>query len=124
MEEKDVQMNMSLYDLNRSIIFNLPPQDEHVIDKHFMNINSWFYKYENPWFMLMCKERSDFTMIHIKNNHYPQAVKELKEILKERGTVSSLQYFEDQDAWEIWVKNNEEAFMFMLFEASWMIVEP
>lgn len=48
--------------------------------------------------MLMCKERSDFTMIHIENNHYPQAVKELKEILQERGTISSLQYIEDQDA--------------------------
>lgn len=121
MEEKDAQINMSLYDLNRSVIFNLPPQDESILNKNFKNIDSWFCKYDNPWFMLMCKERSDFTIIHITN--YSRTIQELKEILQERGTISSLQYNQDQDSWEIWVKDEKEAYVFMLFEASWMIVE-
>lgn len=42
MEEKkeDIQMNMSLYDLNKNVIFNLPPQDERILNKNFRNINS------------------------------------------------------------------------------------
>ena len=122
-EKESVQMNMSLYDLNKNIIFNLPPQDENILNKNFRNINSWFCKYDNPWFMLMCKERSDFTLIHITKNNYFKAVQELKEILQERGAISSLQYNQDQDVWEIWVKDEKEAYVFMLFEASWMIVE-
>ena len=85
-------------------------------------VESWFYKYEEPWFMLMCKERSDFTLIHIVDD-YTQATRELREILQERGAISSMQYLEDEDSWEIWVKNDEEAFMFMFFEASWLVIE-
>lgn len=47
--------------------------------------------------MLMCKECSDFTLIHITKDNYFKAVQELKEILQERGTISSLQYNQDQD---------------------------
>ncbi len=122
-EKQDIQMNMSLYDLNKSVIFNLPPQDESILNKNFREISSWFGKNNDSWFMLMCKERSDFTIIHITNDNYFQATQELKEILQERGSISSLQYNQDQDIWEIWVKDEKEAYIFMLFEASWMIVE-
>lgn len=47
-ETQDVQMNMSLYDLNKSVVFSLPPQDEKAINKHLEEIESWFYKYEEP----------------------------------------------------------------------------
>ncbi len=39
-EKQDIQMNMSLYDLNKSVIFNLPPQDESILNKNFREISS------------------------------------------------------------------------------------
>jgi hypothetical protein len=39
-EKQDIQMNMSLYDLNKSVIFNLPAQDESILNKNFREISS------------------------------------------------------------------------------------
>lgn len=50
--------------------------------------------------MLMCKERSDFTLIHIVDD-YTQATHELREVLEGRGTICNMQYLEDEDSWEI-----------------------
>jgi hypothetical protein len=47
----------------------------------------------------------------------------LKEVLEERGQILAIQYLHGEDAFEIWVKNDEEVFMFMLFSAGWMVIE-
>lgn len=113
----------TLYELNKQVMNQLPPQDEQIL-KHIWNIiGDWFNKDQSHWFMLMCKERSDFTLLHIKDSNFLAAIQELQEVLQERGQILAIHYIHGEDAFEIWVKNDEEVFMFMLFEASWMIVE-
>lgn len=73
--------------------------------------------------MLLCKERSDYTMFHITDNQFTKGVQELKEVLEERGQILTISYLHGEDAFEIWVKGSDSIYMFMLFEASWMIVE-
>ena len=75
--------------------------------------------------MLMCKERSDFTLLHITDNKFTKGIMELQDILKERGEILAIQYIHGEDAFEIWVRDLEskDVYMFMLFEAEWMIVE-
>ena len=51
--------------------------------------------------MLMCKERSDFTLIHITDNQFAKGVVELQEILQERGQILAIQYLHGEDAFEI-----------------------
>jgi hypothetical protein len=51
--------------------------------------------------MLMCKERSDFTMFHITDNQFTKGVMELQEVLKERGEILAIQYLHGEDAFEI-----------------------
>jgi hypothetical protein len=65
----------------------------------------------------MCKERSDFTLLHITDNQFTKGVYELKEILEGRGQILAIQYQHGEDAFEIWVKKKDEVFMFMLFTA-------
>lgn len=125
-EEKIVNTGMSLYELNKQVMAQLPPQDEATMNHNWSVIGDWFGKDKNRWFMLMCKERSDFTFIHITNSQFTKAVQELKEVLEERGQILAIQYQHGEDAFEIWVKdkkNKKEVFMFMLFGADWMIVE-
>lgn len=113
----------NLYELNKQIMAQLPPQNENLLNCNWTVIGDWFGKDRDRWFMLMCKERSDFTLIHITDNQFTKGLQELKEILEERGQVIAIQYQHGEDAFEIWVKNDEEVFMFMLFSAGWMVVE-
>lgn len=114
----------NLYELNKQIMAQLPPQSEAIMNHNWTVIGDWFGKDKNRWFMLMCKERSDFTFLHITDNHFAKGIEELKEVLQERGQILAIQYQHGEDAFEIWVKNKEEeVYMFMLFSAGWMIVE-
>lgn len=113
----------NLYELNKQIMAQLPPQDKNIMNHNWTVIGDWFGKGKDRWFMLMCKERSDFTLFHITNNQFTKAIQELQEVLNERGQILAIQYQHGEDTFEIWVKSKEEVFMFMLFSANWMIVE-
>lgn len=119
----EVEMG-TLYELNKQVMAQLPPQSEDLMAHNWNIIGDWFGKDKNRWFMLMCKERSDFTWFHITDNQFTKGIQELKEVLEERGQVLAIQYQHGEDAFEIWVKSkDDEVFMFMLFSAGWMIVE-
>lgn len=118
----EVEMG-TLYDLNKQIMLQLPPQNKTTMDYNWNVIGDWFGKDKTRWFMIMCKERSDFTFLHILNNNFLAGVQELQEILGSRGEVRAIQYQHGEDAFEIWVKIEDEIFMFMLFGADWMVVE-
>ena len=119
----DVEVG-TLYELNKQIMAQLPPQSKDMMNHNWTIIGDWFSKNQKRWFMLMCKERSDFTLLHITDYQFTKGLFELKEILAERGKVLAIQYIHGEDTFEIWLKDhNGEVFMFMLFEASWMIVE-
>lgn len=118
----EVEMG-TLYELNKQVMAQLPPQSAATMAHNWNVIGDWFGKDENRWFMLMCKERSDFTFIHIVDNQFVKAIQELKELLEERGQILAIQYQHGDDAFQIWLKKDDEAFMYMLFGADWMIVE-
>lgn len=123
-EEKIVNTGMSLYELNKQVMSQLPPQDEMTMAHNWNVIGDWFSKDKERWFMLMCKERSDFTLFHIVDNNFAKGIQELKEVLEERGDILAIQYQHGEDTFEIWIKDKKaEVFLFMLFGASWMIVE-
>ena len=65
----EVEMG-TLYELNKQVMAQLPPQDEVVMSHNWEVISDWFKKDKDRWFMLMCKERSDFTLFHITNNYF------------------------------------------------------
>ena len=114
----------NLYELNKQIMAQLPPQSDDIMNHNWNVIGDWFGKNQNRWFMIMCKERSDFTFLHITDNKFTAAIKELQEVLLERGQILAIQYVHGEDYFEIWIKDsNKEVFLFVLFEAEWMIVE-
>lgn len=75
------------------------------------------------YFMLMCKEKSDFTLIHLNGYNYKRASDEVKEILESRGTLLAIDYVHGENHYECWVREeaedpeNSEVFMFKLFDA-------
>ena len=81
--------------------------------------------------MLLCRERYDFTIFHLyeKQNSNPCkiAVTELIDLLKNRGEILSIEKdttnsYMTNNAWEIWLKIDGEAFAYYLFNCDdWVI---
>lgn len=79
--------------------------------------------------MLLCRERYDFTVIHLNekqnSNSSKIATNELIDILKNRGKILSIEKDNttiDNNAWEIWIKIGKEAFAYYLFGCDdWVI---
>lgn len=113
----------TLYELNKQVMAQLPPQSEDRMNHNWTVIGDWFGKDEARWFMLMCKERSDFTLFHITDHQFVKGIEELKEVLESRGKILAIDYSHGEDAFEIWIKTPDEVFMFMLFSADWMVIE-
>lgn len=120
----------NLYQANCSLMKKIKPVPESKMQTDLAGIGAWMSSFPGvKYFMLMCKERSDFTLIHFNDFNYLDAVKELREILEERGTLLAVEYIHGENHYECWVRKEgetpeeSEVFMFMLFDADWMVVE-
>lgn len=117
----------SLYDMNKQLFKQLKPPSKAAIDLELANIGAWFSSnFETKYYMLLCKERSDYTLFHLENFNYDKAIQELREVLEERGDIMGFDFVHGENAYQCWVRERDEehqVYMFMLFDADWMIVE-
>ena len=91
----------SLYEMNQQVFKQMKPPSQRVIDADLANIGAWFSsQHEAKYYMLLCKERSDYTIIHFNNYNFNKAVDELKEILEERGDIMGFDYVHGDDIYE------------------------
>ena len=77
------------------------------------------------YFMLLCNEAKDYTIFKI-NNHasVEKATEELKECLLNRGEVLDISKVDEiQEAFEIWIKMNNDAYCYYLFPYDEAIIE-
>lgn len=119
----------TLYEAHKQLMRTMAPDNESKIKRDLTNVGVWMSTFKDShYFMLMCKERSDFTLIHLNDYNYSNAIKELKETLESRGTLMGVNYVHGENCYECWVRMQQdgaepEIFLFMLFEAQWMVVE-
>jgi len=117
----------SLYEMNQQLFKQMSPPSKAKIDTELVNIGAWFSSKPNAkYFMLLCKERSDYTLIHINDFNYANAIQELKEVLEERGDIMGFDFIHGENVYQCWVRERDEerqVYMFMLFDADWMVVE-
>ena len=96
-------LNMSLYDLNKSIISQL----QTITD--FTNaislIDEFVKETNNKYYMLYAKDISYFTIFHIeKYGEFMNLGDGAVECLRNVGEVKSVDYTEAKDAIEIWIQ--------------------
>ncbi len=124
---RKVETGISLYELNKQAMRQLPPQSQKKLQKSLTSIGVWFgtFKQEDRWFMLLCREKYDYTVFHFKNPDYNQGVLNLKECIENRGQLFAIDYFHKENAYEIWIRNPEtkEVSLYMLFNWAPMIIE-
>lgn len=122
----DISMG-TLYDLNKEAYNKVMPYTPDELKEKLEGLYEWVLYNGAKYFMLLCKERSDYTVFNFSDSidtKYHQGItKDLRECLKNRGVVLDISYQQDSDAWEIWLRSAGESFMFMFFECNDFIIE-
>ena len=116
MTKKEMEVG-TLYELNRQVASQLPPQPQDYLQEQLYKIKKWFINKDNKYFMLLCKEKADYTLFNfkykkvedelfnnLKNTISKKAIQELEECVKSRGILMAINK-STEDAWEIWIKN-------------------
>ena len=121
----------TLYDFNKQIMLKQEKLSKSEIKAIESELEEWFNWQIDGYAMLLCRERYDFTVFHLyeKQNSNPCkiAVTELIDLLKNRGEILSIEKnttnsYVTNNAWEIWLKINGEAFAYYLFNCDdWVI---
>lgn len=115
------------YDINKTLVEKYEKeltQDE--LNMKIIDVEMYLEKWEDNYFMLLCKERSDYTIFHVKN--HTDSLNEMslvliEECLKNRGIIKSIEKTEDEYAIEIWLSIEGESFAYYLFPYEAAVIE-
>lgn len=118
----------TLYDFNKKAVLKDGEITTENLSKVKEELKEWFNWQIDSYAMLLCRERYDFTVFHLyegQNQRPPEiAVTELIELLRERGKILSIEKDSNvmNDAWEIWIEIDEDAYVYYLFNCEdWVI---
>lgn len=96
------------------------------------NIGAWLSTDKTfQYFMLLCREAYDFTVINMASTNYSKAANEIREVLESRGDIVFIEYCHDEENYELWIKTNEymktvtgsDYVMFKLFPCNDFVIE-
>lgn len=116
----------NVFEMNKQIRRKTNPMTEDKIDEAIVNVAGWCsFRCNSRYYMLLCKERSDYTIFRLSNYNYDKAGRELREVLESRGTILGIDYMHGYDCYECWVRDEEtsEPFLYMFFICDDFIVE-
>ena len=119
----DIAMG-TLYEINQSAVAAEKPLTRTELKKALRDINQFFYNHNDNYFMLLCRERYDFTLFNLKYKEQfsmRRLMNDFEECLTNRGEVISIE--EVPDAFEIWIKIDDKAFAYYLFSYDTGVIE-
>ena len=110
------EVSMSLYDINKNIIGQLPAYDNEKLNQLEDDINDW-EPGENQYFMFLCKEFNYYTILH-RTKHEEADFPDLGQTITGLVHESNWTIHSDENCdthYEIWVKAEDETYDFLLF---------
>ena len=110
------QVELNLYDLNKSVINQLEPMTlDEIIDKLNL-IGEYYHKSDNSFHMLLCKDYNYYTIFAPNDIITIEFTATVYDIIVNLGTIYSIENTED-GAIEIWIKPEDEEmpYAFYLF---------
>lgn len=116
-------ISMSLYDLNKSIISQLPKLEDLTTAIDLINEFDKFV--DSEYYMLLCRDISYYTIFnHFINsdNEFSSLGEAVLTCAQEIGELVSVELTTDKGAIEIWVKTNEDSLCMYLFNCANLIV--
>lgn len=110
------QIELNLYDLNKSVINQLEPMTlDEIIDKLNL-IGEYYHKSDNSFHMLLCKDYNYYTIFAPDDIVILDFIATVYDIIVNLGAIYSIENTED-GAIEIWIKpeGEEMPYAFYLF---------
>ena len=117
----------NLYELNQQAMSKLEPLNKEEISKQKKIIEGMFFEGGNHYYMMLNKERSDYTVFEVPNITYAKEMTtECIDCLKNRGKILSIERETPEiSAIEIWIRGmDKKNYMYMLFSCDAMIISP
>lgn len=106
----------TLYDMNKLAMQKEKPLSNEELLSKIDEIKNFCMFSNNQYYMLLNKERSDFTLFNLKDNKVEVVIGDgLKECLQNRGKILSIEKEENSSAYEIWILIDNEPFVYYFF---------
>lgn len=122
---KELKTEKTLYDVQKEMYKQVPPLDAIVVTKNIEEISQKMhdsYRYG----LLLCRELNDYTIFDLTNKNNNETQEKIKNELllsfQSRGEIMDMMDGSDENSWQIWVKQNDEYYMYLLFKCDdWVI---
>jgi len=117
------ELELSLYDVNKQIMNSLEPLDTDKVNSEMADIAAWISYEKNRYLMLLCRERNDYTIFHLigTSMHIHEASQELLEVLHNRGEILDIEY--TKGVYAIWLRIDDDSFVYHLFPYDAGVIE-
>jgi hypothetical protein len=96
------------------------------LNQRLREVKQFFLAQKDKYFMLLNRETYNFTLFNLGDKDdvtIKRVMDGLKECLKNRGKVVSIDFTENKDAFEIWISADDEALVYYLFPYDIGVVE-
>ena len=103
----------TLYELNQQALKNVPAMKIQETTKAVTELADYIKNSGNKYFMLLNKERSDYT-IFIYEEKARELAEEMIGCLTDRGELLVVEK-QDNGAYECWIRRSELVYMYYLF---------
>lgn len=119
------------YEFSKDMVKQLPNLTEGQLNSKKEIVKNFLRKSLNNYYMLLCNEQKDYTVFRITNNEEKDRDEQKQEIvnilidecLHNRGGIRGIDLTEQQDAVEIWLYIDEEAYVYYFFPYDEAVIE-
>ena len=119
------------YEFSKDMVKQLPNLTEGQLNSKKEIVKNFLRKGLNNYYMLLCNEQKDYTVFRIANNEEKDRDEQKQEIvnilidecLPNRGGIRGIDLTEQQDAVEIWLYIDEEAYVYYFFPYDEAVIE-
>lgn len=115
----------NMYEINKQYYAQQEPLTEDEIANRINGIAEWFDSQMGKYFMLLCNERKDYTIFNLNQKtkeKYQAAAADVIDCMRNRGIILDVELQED-GAFEIWIKDGEESFVYYFFPYDIGVIE-
>lgn len=112
LESKGAQLSVGLYDINKQVVTQLPDLTEEDLAVKKDMIKDYLRNTNNEYYMLLCSEKSYYTLFHVSSGLYdlPFVENELIECLQnlfDDNKIKAIDLTTDKTGLEIWGVDQE-----------------
>lgn len=113
----DDGLSLNLYDLNKNLVAQLPPLTKKELQNYVEELDEYHDAAAANYYMLLCHDYRYYTILHFNpESNYDSFGKTVIDCLNNAADIISMEFDKEQNTYEIWVRIDEQIYVFYLFE--------